>query len=262
MKFIKFVLIVCLLLIGLASEAYAIDYMQIPSSGGFASGNGTKNDPYLISNAGELAFFRNQVNQGNTYENQYVKLAQNIRINEGQDLSYVWAPIIKFAGDFDGAGYTISGIYIPNQSKYSQAENASDNVFSLGWGSGLFAVVGNTAVIHDVVVSGLIETPQYNGECGSAGGIAAECAGEIYRCVSYITFAHNSNWLSHMNGISGCYSGAIADCIDNSTYFDMMNQNDTLQVYNTVYNRGKQINCVNNGTLKSGEPTEWNVYEP
>ena len=70
---------------------------------------------WLINNLDELYFFASQVNGGNTYAGETVKLTDDI------DLSgYKWTPIgttegtLYFAGTFDGQGYTISNITAQN----------------------------------------------------------------------------------------------------------------------------------------------------
>ncbi len=48
----------------------------------FAGGTGTKEDPYIIKTAAELSFFAHSVNEGNSYENMYITLAADIRLND------------------------------------------------------------------------------------------------------------------------------------------------------------------------------------
>lgn len=73
----------------------------------FAGGSGTESDPYLVSNV-------NQLNLMRCHENKSFKLTKNL------DLSgRVWLPIgdgpAPWEGEFDGAGYTISNLTIPNE---------------------------------------------------------------------------------------------------------------------------------------------------
>lgn len=48
----------------------------------YRSGTGTSNDPYIISNGDELAFFSSQL-ENNNYEDTYFKITKNILLNEG-----------------------------------------------------------------------------------------------------------------------------------------------------------------------------------
>lgn len=77
------------------------------------SGTGTEEDPYLINNIDELKWFRDDVNSGNTYSGQYVKVADDVVIDlAGEE----WAPIgnstNKFQGSFDGNGVVIKNLVI------------------------------------------------------------------------------------------------------------------------------------------------------
>ena len=78
---------------------------------GYKYGDGTESNPYLIKDAKELAFLRNQVNNGTNYENVFFQLVTDIDLNSRE-----WTPIgnlsNSFRGVFDGAGHIISGAKI------------------------------------------------------------------------------------------------------------------------------------------------------
>lgn len=93
----------------------------------YFGGSGTESDPYLISNAEQLALMNNQVNQGvNT--SCYFSLIDDILLNDMTDFQdwnvnppqNNWVPIgnenCKFSGTFDGNGHTITGLYINSKS--------------------------------------------------------------------------------------------------------------------------------------------------
>ena len=103
----------------------------------YRSGAGTKDNPYIIANGGELAYFASQL-QTTNYEGKYFKLSNNIVLNEGifnyddvEGIKYIkdnslnviipnldsdvinkFQHLNKFKGTFDGDYYTIFGIYI------------------------------------------------------------------------------------------------------------------------------------------------------
>lgn len=93
------------------------------------NGNGTAANPYQITTAAELAWFRDFVNAGN--ETACARLEANIDMstvchpadesNGVAELS--WEPISKedtyWEGTFDGNNKTISNLYIKTSSKYS-----------------------------------------------------------------------------------------------------------------------------------------------
>lgn len=83
-------------------------------SGIFASGNGTKERPYIIANIQQLQDFAAAVNEGEDYTGKYIALGANLDLSE----IAIWAPIgtsdhgktDAFAGTFDGKGYTVSHV--------------------------------------------------------------------------------------------------------------------------------------------------------
>ena len=113
----------------------------------YNSGEGTKSDPYIITNGNELAFFSEKLNNGEDYEGYYFELANDIIINAGQfkydnniqyilnnntyyvkeytneyysdvDLEkfvgtlYSFDSFDNFKGNFNGNSFTIYGSYI------------------------------------------------------------------------------------------------------------------------------------------------------
>ena len=121
------------------------------SSTEFAGGSGTEADPYLIANAQDLAYFRDLVDGGKTFQGEYVKLNNNIQLS-GDPAKVNFDPIgygyecqkymsngRTFNGTFDGDNHSISGLYqngwdLGDQYSYSMA------------GGGLFASVVDATI--------------------------------------------------------------------------------------------------------------------
>ena len=101
----------------------------------FNGGSGTESDPYQIKTANQLACFAKSVNEGTTYEGQFVKQTKNIKLNDNLndqvtagDLSgaKVWISAgyknnnsqdtKPFMGTYNGNNKKISGLYITNDS--------------------------------------------------------------------------------------------------------------------------------------------------
>ena len=69
-----------------------------------------KNDVYEIYEAAELAWFAQQVNEGNKFSGKTVKLCKDIHLN-----GEAWTPIGatgKFEGTFDGDKHVIEGLFV------------------------------------------------------------------------------------------------------------------------------------------------------
>lgn len=130
----------------------------------YAGGSGTENDPYLISDSSELALLAKEINSlTDEPEYKYYKLISNI------DLGYnEWVPIgindtsyQYFKGTFDGDGYTVSGLYISDDS-YNYI--------------GLFGY-GKNITIKNLALSGDIEDIHIKGKDMYIGGIIGKLKG-------------------------------------------------------------------------------------
>ena len=81
----------------------------------FASGSGTKSDPYLIRTAAQLQAFAAAVNGGTGYEGQYISLDADLDLT-----GTAWTPIgatDSFNGSFNGNYHTITGMTIGSESE-------------------------------------------------------------------------------------------------------------------------------------------------
>lgn len=112
----------------------------------FASGSGTKSDPYLIRTAAQLQAFAAAVNGGTGYEGQYISLDADLDLT-----GTAWTPIGAtglFNGSFNGNYHTITGMTIGSESEKASYTEA-----------GLFGSVGKGAAIRNV---GVINAAIYN----------------------------------------------------------------------------------------------------
>ena len=117
------------------------------------TGSGSEADPYLIANADQLAYFRTQVDNGNTFEGKVVKLNDNIALSgknfdpigwgyentawnrEGADGNRVKGKVFK--GTFDGNGKIIFDLY---QNGWDLTNVATGEAYTYtNCGFGLFA---------------------------------------------------------------------------------------------------------------------------
>ncbi len=71
----------------------------------FASGSGTENDPYIITTGAELAYLSKIDTTGLCFE-----LAKDIVLNDTSKANQ-WVDI-EFYGNFDGKGFSVTGLYI------------------------------------------------------------------------------------------------------------------------------------------------------
>ncbi len=87
----------------------------------FAGGDGEKATPYIITNGAQLA---KMVTDGDATAGKYYVLANDIKLNDVTDAdwkNYANKWVITgnyFQGNFDGAGYTVSGLYYTGTENY------------------------------------------------------------------------------------------------------------------------------------------------
>lgn len=167
----------------------------IPSP--FASGDGSETNPYIIENEVQLRFLALSVTYAeNSYEGKYIKLNNDITLDQSKQ----WIPIgnltTKFKGKFNGNFKEISNISINSQ---------------IVW-QGLFGAVGSNGEIENVIAKGTVIE-----EGGFAGGIVAYNEGIIKRCSNYInvTEKKDSCWMT--GGIAAYNKGIVEECINYGT---------------------------------------------
>ena len=146
----------------------------------FAGGSGTSEDPYLITNAEEFAYFAHRVNYVKGYQDKVYSLMCDV------DLNHIdWIPVgnrtLPFSGSFLGNGHTVSNLTVTKGVSF-------DKPYIFGsarrYAMGLFGNCGN-AVIRDLHVDGAriaVNTiPQWHDAAVGiiAGSINADATAEI-----------------------------------------------------------------------------------
>lgn len=87
------------------SEKYEISFYDLPVNKFAEGGDGTKENPYLISSAGDL------MQMGHSKQ-AYYKLANDIEMTEAG----LWQPIDEFQGELDGDGHSIFNLYVNTEA--------------------------------------------------------------------------------------------------------------------------------------------------
>ena len=152
----------------------------------FAGGDGSKDNPYQISNGAELAYLAQQVNSEKIdSEDTFITLTNNIDLN-----NKAWTPIGNsdsvFAGTFDGNGHTISGLYINITGSYSSAKKGKLY-------QGLFGCV--EGMVQNLIVTGNVAVKNTRDkEVKYIGGIVGiNDGGKVQNCGFYGTVSAKQN---------------------------------------------------------------------
>ena len=157
------------------------------------SGNGSAQNPYVISSAADWETFANSVKFGNSYSGKYVELKSDITVT--QQCGYVTdsTPSKAFRGTFIGGGHTITA-------------NISDN---RNQGTALFCYI-NGATIKNLTVGGTI-----TGNQSHTGGIVgfADGTNTIEGCTVTATLNIRSDYAGGIIGHGRASNTTVKNCI-------------------------------------------------
>lgn len=213
-------------------------------------GDGTVYNPYLIGSKAELNTFRDITvgENGQTRNNSAcARLTANIDLQGSS--SDPWKMIgtydISYSGTFDGAGYTVSGVYI-NKPSTSYI--------------GFFALLTN-ATVKNLTVSGSIIGARYVG--GIVGSLGKYSTGNntIYKCTNNCTVYSDRTPTSgdgcNVGGIAGYANGGnnlISSCVNNGNVSAKTDASRS-EAGGILGTSSKSItikNSINNGNVTAG----------
>ena len=232
-----------------------------------SSGDGSADNPYKISTAAELAWFRDQVNSGNNSIS--AELTENIDLVEfchakdgtkyPEELN--WAPIGNsdnmYRGTFDGKGKTISNLYINAASRdyagfFGYADNGSiknitfDNakVTSIAQFTGILIGQANNSFIENIKTS---ESCSVDGD-KTVGGIAGSVLGNIIKCENHAR-ANGAYGAYYVEGIVGRYNGYDKSITSCANYGDVTSTGNCAGGMVGYFYSGTIQNCANYGDV-------------
>ena len=162
---------------------------------GFAGGDGSKDNPYQISSAGELAYLAQQVNIGTNYKREHFLLVSDLDLS-GKE----WTPIgingKSFWGGFNGGGHTITGMTITGDRDYV----------------GLFGECHNFTVPSSYIKSVTVKGAKISGH--SFVGAIAGAGANISDCYS---IENTICAIRQVGGVCGRLTGNISGCYNSSS---------------------------------------------
>ena len=243
-------------------------WAQTPSKP--SNGDGVDN-PYQISTAAELAWFRDQVNSGNTTISatltKDIDLAEFCHAKDAakntDELS--WTPIgnsgNKYQGTFDGNGKTIRNLYINVTSKnigitcyagffgYSDAggsiknitfDNAKVKSTNDDYRTGILVGVAGSCIENiKTLVNCSVEGKNY------VGGIAGRANGDIGNCENHAMV----NGAGFVGGIVGEYVFSDKSITSCANYGDVTGSGESVGGIAGYFNSGTIQNCANYGDI-------------
>lgn len=186
---------------------------------------------YVITSANELAWFANEVNGGRNTINAILEndiVFYDGKISENNHAK-MWVPMgteeMPFKGTFDGAGFSVVGLY-------SKAVNAS-----------FIEIVDSMGVVKNLSV----ENSLFHGD-SMASAIAAVNYGIIMNCESEI---YTNEVLAYVGGICVRNYGKIVECKNKSNIsINFSNVYESPSIGGIVSeNFGKIFDCSNRGNM-------------
>lgn len=268
MKKISFLLLLIVLVINLTAQSVWDGNREA-----IRNGSGTEDDPYLIENAQQLAWFVYTINWDYaTWTNgKYFLLTTDIDLNGSRDNQ--WIPIGAgvsvlstkgFNGVFDGGFHKITGLYIDDHNPILFASQLWYGTKSAAF----FAKTGYDAIVKNLYVEGSINIPNNRW----AAGISCEHGSYEY-CVSNVDIESTklaggvvtsgrrvscSANLGNVKGpqyIGGIMSRGTSICIENCYNVGRIEADD--YVGGIIGYGGRLVkNCYNVGEIAYGENAE------
>ncbi|RGX93428.1 hypothetical protein DXA63_09975 [Segatella copri] len=242
-----------------------------------ASGDGKVDNPYKISTAAELAWFRDQVNSGYTTISatltKDIDLAEFCHAKDGTKYTkeVSWTPIGNsdnienmYQGTFDGNGKTIRNLYINDISEFigipceagffGYAEkgsiknitfdNAKVKTTADDYRTGILVGVAGSCIENIKILANCsVEGKNY------VGGIAGMASGDIGNCENHAKV----NGANVVGGIVGNYWQSVKSIISCANYGVVTGSEECVGGIAGYFNSGTIQNCANYGDITGAD---------
>ena len=199
----------------------------------FAYGDGSLGNPFIIESQQDLIGFRENVNHGNSYEGQYIKLNNDIYLEEEN-----WVPIGSmkkpFKGCFDGNSKQIFNIVMND----------------LTGNNGFFVAIENKT--DDFAVKNLkleINNTKLNEDFDCFGGLAASIKGNLLN-VEVVASVDVGGDFSSIGVISAVMEGNALNCTGKGVLiFKKLNEKESYISCGIARLTGNLTNCTADGYI-------------
>lgn len=238
------------------------------TANGFASGDGSFADPYVISNPAEWNYFATFVTRNGVSNKCYFILTSDLDFG-GHNISPVGTQNNQFKGTFDGRGHTIKNFKIYSETDgdyvalFANVNSSSAHVKNFTLKNATFSGTKKmyVAAVAAFLTNGKITNVNVDSTVkidvtgtaanGSTGGIASRVYGTIQYCVSAAqitvnnTHESNCNFVGGIAGGVGKGTGVVIDCISKGTITVATAEAGGIAGILGVTNGGTIENCYN-----------------
>lgn len=172
----------------------------------FAAGEGTEEEPYLVANAEQMAYFSELIDKGEDFEGEYLELALDVNLDgvnfapigwgyENSDYNVGGKESNSFKGVFDGGNHCISGLY---QNGWDLEEQTGKDYTYTNCGLGLFASATDATIMNLKITDAEIVV-----ECVETGILVGLAQGDCHFENIQITDSKIGNYQRATGGLIG-----------------------------------------------------------
>ena len=196
---------------------------------GYESGDGTQDNPYVIANSEQFAYFAQQLTAGNGVD-AYYELTADLELTSAN-----WETIPVFKGNFNGNGHTIV---------YTMKDTITDNFSCYGLFGEMYGTISNLNVSGDILLesSAMKQYVYIGGLCGYSGGTITHCSSDVeIRCNTDSIVMRPT-----IGGIAGALDGGTVEysAYMGTIYWDATSPN------NSNVNAGGIVGEIKGGTVR------------
>ena len=196
---------------------------------GYESGDGTQDNPYVIANSEQFAYFAQQLTAGNGVD-AYYDLTADLELTSAN-----WETIPVFKGNFNGNGHTIV---------YTMKDTITDNFSCYGLFGEMYGTISNLNVSGDILLesSAMKQYVYIGGLCGYSGGTITHCSSDVeIRCNTDSIVMRPT-----IGGIAGALDGGTVEysAYMGTIYWDATSPN------NSNVNAGGIVGEIMGGTVR------------
>lgn len=196
---------------------------------GYESGDGTQDNPYVIANSEQFAYFAQQLTAGNGVD-AYYDLTADLELTSAN-----WETIPMFEGNFNGNGHTIV---------YTMKDTITDSYSCYGLFGEMYGTISNLNVSGDILLesSAIKQSVYIGGLCGYSSGTITHCSSDVeIRCNTDSIVMRPT-----IGGIAGALDGGTAEysAYAGTIYWDATSPN------NSNVNAGGIVGEIKGGTVR------------
>ena len=169
-------------------------------------GEGTQESPYMIMSASQLQSMAAYFNTGDEdIKGKYFKQGANIEFDKTVKNNFT--PVNNFIGQYDGAGYVISGLNICPEVPEGYSEKPTS--------AALFRIMRGNSMVKNIIVKNSIFSG--NGASAVAGAVYDNAGVDNCHVLSDVTVSSSNSAGGVVAFINGSYSARVTGCTSQAT---------------------------------------------